>query len=194
MTALDTRRPEDDLDLTPWVCPRCGYANGGIRGMCAGCRSRRPAPELEPEVRRSTPRPTSRRGARPTPPARHGDIKFGAREIVATVLIVIVFVGGVLTAIVRSTDHTSSPATAPSGSSASQWDPRVLDVVQFVERRRGLQFKHPVPMTFLDDAAFDKTVTTSGSPSVGQQSELNDTLATLRAVGLAEGAPDLQAA
>src|SRR5437660_2168490 len=104
---------------------------------------------------------------------------------------------GVLTAVVRSSEHTPSPTTAaaPSGStSASTWDPRVIDIVQFVERRRGLRFKHPVPMDFLDNAAFDKKVTNSDSPTVSQRSELNDSVATLRAVGLAEGAPDLQAA
>src|SRR5437588_3626483 len=104
---------------------------------------------------------------------------------------------GVLTAVVRSSEHTPSPTTAaaPSGStSASTWDPRVVDIVQFVERRRGLRFKHPVPVDFLDSATFDKKVTSSGSPSVGQQAELDRTVATLRAVGLVEGAPDLRAA
>jgi hypothetical protein len=124
-------------------------------------------------------------------------VTYRAREIVATVCIVVVFMTGVLAALVRADDNRSSNgggSAASSGSSATTWDPRVLDIVQFVERRRGLQFKHPVPLSFLDDAAFDKTVTTSGSPSVAQQSQLNDTVATLRAVGLAQGAPDLQAA
>src|SRR5438067_615664 len=199
MTALDTRPHEDDLDLTPWQCPRCGYANDGIRGFCAGCRLRRPAPETEPAVRRSTPQPTSKRGNRPMPrPHPHQDPAFGAREVLATVLIVVVFVAGLLAAVVRTTEHTSSIATPPSpgssGATAKRWDPRVLDIVQFVERRRGLQFKHPVPMDFLNDAAFDKKVTNSDSPSVSQQNQLNDSVGTLRAVGLAEGTPDLQAA
>ena len=200
MTAVDTRPPEADLDLTPWQCPKCGYANQGIRGFCAGCRRPRPEREPEPAVRQSQaparkqtskPRPLPP----PAPPSRPAPGRFGPREVVATVLIVIVFVGAVLTAIVRSTQHTSSVATAPTGTaSATTWDPRVLDIVQFVERRRGLQFKHPVPMEFLDDATFDKKVTSSGSPSVGQQAELANTVATLRAVGLAEGSPNLQAA
>jgi len=49
-------------------------------------------------------------------------------------------------------------------------------------------------MDFLNDAAFDKKVTNSDSPSVSQQNQLNDSVGTLRAVGLAEGTPDLQAA
>jgi hypothetical protein len=120
---------------------------------------------------------------------------FGPREIVATVCVAVVFVSSVLAAIVRNDQNrTTKTSTAAGGPSTTTWDPRVIDIVNFVERRRGLRFKHPVPMEFLDSAAFDKTVTTSGSPSVGQKTELDNTLATLRAVGLAEGNPDLQAA
>ena len=111
-------------------------------------------------------------------------------------------IAGVASAVVRATTSSAKAAlprrsaspSSPTTTTPTTWDPRVLDIVQFVERRRGLKFKHPVPMEFLDDATFDKKVTTSGSPSVGQQNELNDTLGTLRAVGLAEGSPDLQAA
>src|SRR5581483_6815298 len=198
MTAVQTRPAEPELDLTPWQCPSCGYANEGIRGFCAGCRRQRPAPEPQPAVRQST--------APPPPPPRRTSTSglssastFGPREIIATVLIAVVFVGGLLTAIVRTTEHTSSLANkaAPAASgatSATKWDPRVLDIVQFVERRRGLQFKHPVPMAFLDDAAFNKEVTSGGSSSSGQQAELDNELGTLRAVGLVEGSPNLQAA
>jgi hypothetical protein len=34
------------------------------------------------------------------------------------------------------------------------WDPRVVDLVQFVETTRGLAFEHPVFVDFLDDATF----------------------------------------
>ena len=200
MTTLDTRPPEADLDLTPWQCPTCGYANQGIRGFCAGCRRPRPAPEGEPAVRQSAA-PARKQASKPrplpppAPPQRPKGTGFGALEIVATVLVVVVLVAGILTAVVRSNEHTSLSATAPTGTaSATSWDPRVLDIVQFVERRRGLQFKHPVPMDFLSDAAFDKKVTSSGPPSANQQSELANSLGTLRAVGLAEGSPNLQAA
>ncbi|MBV8296125.1 MAG: hypothetical protein JO085_04745 [Acidimicrobiia bacterium] len=126
-----------------------------------------------------------------------------ALQIVAAACIAVGVVAGVTAAVVRSgegsapntgTSRAGSAPMAASPPAATTWDPRVLDIVQFVERRRGLRFKHPVPMDFLDNAAFDGIITTSGSPSVGQQAELNDTLATLRAVGLAEGSPNLQAA
>src|SRR5438270_10742782 len=116
MTAVDTRPPEADLDLTPWQCPKCGYANQGIRGFCAGCRRPRPEREPEPAVRQSQaparkqtskPRPLPP----PAPPSRPAPGKFGAREAVASVLIVIVFVGGVSTAVARATQQPSSVAT-----------------------------------------------------------------------------------
>jgi hypothetical protein len=117
---------------------------------------------------------------------------------VATVCVAVLFVTGVAAAAVRSQENRSSAPTAstsPSpGPSASTWDPRVTDIVQFVERRRGLQFKHPVPVDFLDTAAFDAKVTVSKPPSATQQATLDDTVATLRAVGLLQGAPDLRAA
>ncbi|MBV9285832.1 MAG: hypothetical protein JO176_14520 [Acidimicrobiia bacterium] len=131
-------------------------------------------------------------------------MRFRDREVViAAACIVAVLLAGIASAVVRTTSSSTTAAPRPPKSTTSSspsttvpttWDPRVLDIVQFVERRRGLKFKHPVPMEFLDDATFDKKVTTSGSPSVGQQNEMNDTLGTLRAVGLAEGSPDLQAA
>ena len=232
MTALDVRPSEPELDLTPWRCPACGYANEGIRGFCAGCRKQRPEtprPVAEPTV----PEPSTRKAAvrksaarKPavpkaavrTPPSRPlhprqtapaalsppvappstGGTTFGAREIVATVCTVVLFVSGMAAAAVRSQEHrSSSPSASPSPSgraSAAAWDPRVADIVQFVERRRGLQFKHPVPVDFLDTAAFDAKVTFSKAPSTSQQAQLDESVATLRAVGLVQGAPDLRAA
>src|SRR5438270_4312977 len=220
MTALDIRPREPDLDLTPWRCPACGYANDGIRGFCAGCRKQRPDPDPvmgEPAVPRPpTPKAAVRkppvrparpaRPAAPAPPVLRPPVappsgagpRFGPREIVATVCVVVLFVSGIAAAAVRSQENQSkapSASTSPSpGPSASTWDPRVTDIVQFVERRRGLQFKHPVPVDFLDTVAFDAKVTFSKPLSATQQATLDESVATLRAVGLVQGTPDLRAA
>src|SRR5438270_11869253 len=112
MTAVDTRPPEADLDLTPWQCPKCGYANQGIRGSCAGCRRPRPEREPEPAVRQSQaparkqtskPRPLPP----PAPPSRPAPGRFGPRAVVATVLLVNVYVGPVLTALQPPPQHAS---------------------------------------------------------------------------------------
>jgi len=55
-----------------------------------------------------------------------------------------------------------SPAVAAPVVAAppTRWDSRILELVRFVEKSRGLEFKHPIPIEFLDDAAFEKKVVT----------------------------------
>ncbi len=50
----------------------------------------------------------------------------------------------------------AGPASAGSVARTppAKWDPRVRDLVRFVERERRLEFDHPIPVEFLDDAAF----------------------------------------
>jgi len=75
-----------------------------------------------------------------------------------------------------------------------QWDPRVIDLVAFVERERGLAFRHPVPIDFLDDAAFRAKVTDTEAPDEESQAEIRSAEALLRAVGLLSGQVDIAAA
>jgi hypothetical protein len=89
-----------------------------------------------------------------------------------------------------------SPATAlPRGAQPvaavtkppRQWDPRILPFVRFVEHARGLKFKHPVPVHFLSDAAFDRqSATAPGSLSKSDRADLNAAAGALSAIGLAE--------
>jgi hypothetical protein len=52
-----------------------------------------------------------------------------------------------------------------SGSKwAKSWDPRVVDLVKFVEQDRELTFKHPIKVEFLTDAQFDAFLN-QGGPS-----------------------------
>lgn len=41
-----------------------------------------------------------------------------------------------------------------TGSHPSEWDPRVVDIVEFVELERGLTFEHPVYVDFFSEADF----------------------------------------
>lgn len=41
-----------------------------------------------------------------------------------------------------------------SADTPKTWDPRIADLVSFVEHTRGLQFKHPVKVTFMPDDEF----------------------------------------
>jgi hypothetical protein len=81
--------------------------------------------------------------------------------------------------------------TGPSHPAA--WDPRVRDLVAFVEKERGLTFEHPVQIDFLPDAEFRKEVTQDDSAAAAHDKEqLESTEAMLRAVGLVHGDIDLK--
>jgi hypothetical protein len=71
------------------------------------------------------------------------------------------------------------------------WDARVLDLVHFVEQERGLRFKHPVDVEFLDDKAFKAKVSPEEELTEEDKKELEDSVAELRALGLVQGHPDL---
>ena len=76
-----------------------------------------------------------------------------------------------------------------------RWDPRVADLVSFVEQERGLRFKHPVYVDFLTPAEY--TADTTSDPEEINQKERDDleTFAGgLRALGVASGPLDLVAA
>ncbi|MCU1451653.1 MAG: hypothetical protein JWP02_3823 [Acidimicrobiales bacterium] len=76
----------------------------------------------------------------------------------------------------------------------SSWDPRVSDIAHFVENKRNLTFVHPVAVEFLADRAFNGKVTTDQTPTTKQRADMNNFVATLRALGLVNGPLDLQQA
>jgi hypothetical protein len=80
----------------------------------------------------------------------------------------------------------SMRSSAPGHPSA--WDPRVTDLVKFVEQERGLTYKHPVYVDFLTDAEFRKQVTSSDSDlSTSDRKQLEASTGMLRALGLIDG-------
>jgi hypothetical protein len=101
---------------------------------------------------------------------------------VATVVLVVAAV-----VVVARRDSGSGP------SHPTAWDPRVRDLVSFVEKERGLTFEHPVQIDFLPDAEFRKEVTQDDSASdANDKEQLESTEAMLRAVGLVHGDIDLK--
>ena len=77
----------------------------------------------------------------------------------------------------------------PSGPRyPSAWDPRVTELVSFVEKERGLSFKHPVFIDFLPDSAFRTEVTTGdGEMSSKARDDMEQTAGMFRALGLIGG-------
>ena len=52
---------------------------------------------------------------------------------------------------------------------AASWDPRVEPIAREVEKLRGLEFEHPVPVDFLSDAAFNKSIAVNREQAVGRR-------------------------
>ena len=114
--------------------------------------------------------------AAPEPPRRR------RWPVVAIVAAVVASAAGVAGWTMRS--------SAPGHPSA--WDPKVADLVHFVEQDRGLTYKHPVYVDFLSDAEFRKQVTSSDSElSANDRKQLETTTGMLRALGLIDGNVDL---
>lgn len=74
----------------------------------------------------------------------------------------------------------------------SEWDPRVADLVAFVEDERGHDFDHPVAVDFLTEKEYaELTRTDAAGLTDEEQAEIEDTEGLLRALGLVEGDLDL---
>jgi Zn-dependent peptidase ImmA (M78 family) len=75
------------------------------------------------------------------------------------------------------------------------WDPRVLDIVNFDEKHRGLEFKHPVFIDFLTpDQYSERARSQTDQLSDEDKKVLENQEAELRALGLVTGDVDLFAA
>ncbi|MFM8304449.1 MAG: hypothetical protein ACKOA9_09160 [Actinomycetota bacterium] len=78
------------------------------------------------------------------------------------------------------------PHAGATGAPASSWDPRIADVVTEVERLRGLEFRHPVPVAVLGDAAFEKRFLGDDRPTRRDRKEWAQIQAAFIAMGLQE--------
>ena len=77
-----------------------------------------------------------------------------------------------------------APAAAVNAPPA-KWDPRIAEFVRIVEKSRGLKFKHPIPVEFLDDVAFQQEVVTDDADLTKADRALNGQYSgDLRALGL----------
>ena len=102
----------------------------------------------------------------------------------AAILAPIVLCAGVLALILR-TDHAGPPHP-------KEWDPRVLDIVQFDEQHRGLRFKQPVFVDFLDPQAYSERARTEESALTEEEKqELAAFDGEFRALGLTNTETDL---
>lgn len=177
-------------------CPHCGAEKAGRCGVCAtpiGLLARTCPEHTAQPAGHWAPSPPS--APRPAPPYRRvgapttwpGDVIPQARprrrawpvRVLAAVLLGLAG-GGTLFVIDRFRSEYPT-----------HWDPRVEDLAAFVERERGLSFKHPVHVDFLTDADFRAQATEHDDLTQEQEADVEKNGAVLRAVGLLSGDVDL---
>jgi hypothetical protein len=117
----------------------------------------------------------------------HGEPKGrGSRWAIVGVLLGLVVAAAIVVPRIGAGDE------GPAQPAPEAWDPRVQDLVRFVEAERGLTFEHPVPVDFLTPEQFRDELTTEATDiSPKDQRELQATEAILRALGLLNGDTDL---
>lgn len=119
------------------------------------------------------PPPTNERRRRPV-----------VRSILTLVVVVAVLGGAIGGVVLWSRDD--------GPGHPEEWDPRVVELVAFVERERGLDFRHPVETTFLTGDEFVEGLeAVIGELTDEEKEEIADDTALWRAIGLVEGDLDL---
>ena len=106
------------------------------------------------------------------------------RWLVPVIAFVVLVAGaGAGAFVVLRDDDTSYP---------KEWDSRIKPYVDIVEEQRGLTFKHPVKVRFLDAKAFEKTVRTDEKElDKDDRREIREMTSLFRAFGLISGDVDL---
>src|SRR4051794_23745401 len=83
----------------------------------------------------------------------------------------------------------------PGVAHPDQWDPRVVDIVHFDEKHRGLEFEHPVFVDFLSPDEYSQRARNEANQlSDDAKKKLASEAGELRALGLMTGNVDLFAA
>jgi hypothetical protein len=72
-----------------------------------------------------------------------------------------------------------------------EWDPRLAAIARRDQQLRGLQYKHPVGVRFVPDAAFKKLVSGGDSVDTSSRAEIAREAATFRSLGFIGGDVDL---
>jgi hypothetical protein len=93
----------------------------------------------------------------------------------------------------RQDDGEAAPAEQPAAAQhPSTWDPRLVDLVDFVEKDRDLRFAHPVHVEFLTSEEYRNSAAAEAQKVTDKERrEIEQSVALLRAFGLLEGHVDL---
>jgi hypothetical protein len=99
--------------------------------------------------------------------------------------VVALLIGDVVGLVVVGDDNSGTP---------ERWDPRVADIARFVESERGMRFRRPVPVEFLEGDDYAKAALSEDDTAPGEEASDDDLEGVLRAIGLIARDSDLEAA
>jgi hypothetical protein len=109
--------------------------------------------------------------------------RVGWRVVLGVLASVALLGAGVAGAVVLPGDEPPHP---------DRWDPRLVELVEFVEAERGLAFEHPIYVDFLTPEEYTaRTTIDAGELTEEDRNSLEEVVALLRALGLASGDVDL---
>ena len=101
--------------------------------------------------------------------------------------VVALLAGATFFVLARQNDGEAASVKHPSA-----WDPRLTELVDFVEKDRDLEFQHPVQVDFLTPEQYkDSAAAEAQKITDKDRREMEQTVALLRAFGLIEGDVDL---
>jgi hypothetical protein len=98
----------------------------------------------------------------------------------------------VVVGLVVATMTLATATDAPAGAADDDWDPRIAEVAHAVERLRGLEFDHPVPVHRVSDEEFEREVT-GGKITARDRAEWTRAGKVLTALGFIDGPIELEA-
>ena len=150
-----------------------------------------PPPQLSPTQPPSGSSPTgdwrAPWDAPPAAPRRRRQVPV----VIGTVIALLA--GATAFVLIRQDDGEAAPAEQPAAAMhPSAWDPRLVDLVDFVEKDRDLRFAHPVHVEFLTAEAYKRSAAAEAQKVTDKERrEMEQSVALLRAFGLLEGHVDL---
>ena len=127
------------------------------------------------------------------PDPRHVAVASPKRRGGSTLMaaLILMIAASLLAAAVMIVTHDKNSApSAKAPAHPATWDPRVADIVAFVEKQRGMAFEHPVAVDFLTSADFEQRMKRD---SGGDVKGVNEAAALLRIEGLIGPGVDLGA-
>jgi hypothetical protein len=102
-------------------------------------------------------------------------------RIVAAIVVLVLLAGGVTAFLLTRGDDYPD-----------EWDPRVADLAEFVEKERHLDFEHPVEIEFIEVKAFEKLLSADEAELTDEdEQDIEDAAAMFRALGMIDADVDL---